>query len=264
MNYGFIGLGNMAGAILRGMKKSGNYEDCAVYGFNRSPGKTEALADSIGLIPVESAYEAAYKADVIVLGVKPQMLDEVLPLIKDAYTADKLVVTMAAGKTLQYYADHLGSDAAVVRVMPNINAKVGLSVTSLCGNENVTDEQLEIAKTMLDSIGATYLLPEKFFAAFSAVSGASVAYTCMYIDSLAKGGVKAGLTKTQALEIAALATLGTAQLINDTGEHPLAIIDQVASPGGNTIEGILALQENGFESAVHKAVQAAIEKDKKL
>lgn len=264
MNYGFIGLGNMASAILRGMKESGNYENCTIYGFNRSSGKTLALAETCSIIPVQSAFEAADKADIIVLGVKPQMLDEVLPQISAAVRPGKLVISMAAGKSLDYYAGFFGKNAAVVRVMPNINAKVGLAVTAICGSETVTGEMTALAEAMFRAIGQVFTIPEKLFSGFNAMGGASVAFACTYIDALAKAGVKAGFSKPQALEIAAGATLGTAQLILRGGEHPLALIDQVCSPGGTTIEGVMALQEAGFESAIHKAAQAVIDKDKKL
>ena len=148
MVYGFIGLGNMAGAILRGMAGSGSFASDTLCGFNRSPGKTQKLAQEIGLVPCESAKEVAEKADVLVLGVKPQMLPEVLEPIKGAIHPDKLVVTIAAGKGFSFYASYFGENVPLVRVMPNICAQVLCSASAVCPNAACTPEQVELVRAM--------------------------------------------------------------------------------------------------------------------
>ena len=264
MVYGFIGLGNMAGAILRGMAGSGNFNRDTLCGFNRSPGKTRKLAQEIGLVPCESAKEVAEKADVLVLGVKPQMLPDVLEPIKDAIHPDKLVVTIAAGKGFSFYASYFGENVPLVRVMPNICAQVLCSASAVCPNAACTPEQVELVRAMFRSVGEVYDIPEAQFSAFSALGGASGAFVQMYIDALSSAGVKAGLSRALAQKIACQATLGAAKLCQETGEHPMALVDKVTSPGGTTIEGVHVLKKQGFESAVIEAVNAIIEKDKRL
>ena len=166
MVYGFIGLGNMAGAILRGMEGSGNFSRDTLCGFNRSPGKTRKLAQEIGLVPCESAKEVAEKADVLVLGVKPQMLPDVLEPIKGAIHPDKLVVTIAAGKGFSFYASYFGENVPLVRVMPNICAQVLCSASAVCPNAACTPEQVELVRAMFRSVGEVYDIPEAQFSAF--------------------------------------------------------------------------------------------------
>ena len=264
MIYGFIGLGNMAGAIIRGMAGCGSFAADTICGFNRSPEKTKKLAQETGLVPCEGAKETAEKADVLVLSVKPQMLPDVLPLIADTITPEKLVVTIAAGKGFDFYASYFGSAVPLVRVMPNICAQVLCSASAVCPNSACTPEQTELVRAMFRSVGAVYDVPEAQFSAFSALGGASGAFVQMYIDALSSAGVKAGLSRRLAQEIACQATLGAAKLCQETGEHPMALVDKVTSPGGTTIEGVHALKKRGFEAAVIEAVDAVIEKDRKL
>lgn len=264
MIYGFIGLGNMAGAIIRGMAGSGSFASDTICGFNRSPEKTQKLSQDAGLAPCESAKDVAEKSDVLVLAVKPQMLSDVLPLITDAVTPETLVVTIAAGKGFDFYASYFGPDVPLVRVMPNICAQVLCSASAVCPNQNCTPEQVELVRAMFRSVGEVYDVPEAQFSAFSALGGASGAFVQMYIDALSSAGVKAGLSRALAQKIACQATLGAAELCKKTGEHPMALVDKVTSPGGTTIEGVHVLKKCGFEAAVIDAVDAVIEKDRRL
>ena len=261
MIYGFIGLGNMAGAILRGMYRSGDFADDTLCGFNRSPGKTQTLRQEIGLKAMESARDVVEASDVVVLGVKPQMLPEVLPDIADLVTPEKLVVTIAAGKSLAFYAEYFGAEVPVVRVMPNINARVGAAATAVCGNAAATEAQVARVRAMFQALGTVYDIPEHQFAAFTAMAGSSGAFVHLYIDALASAGVKAGLSKPLAEALAAQATIGAALLTKESDEHPIALLDQVCSPGGSTIEGVHVLKQLGFESAVQQAAEAVIRKD---
>ena len=148
--------------------------------------------------------------------------------------------------------------------MPNINAAVGEAVSAFCGNKNATEKDLAFAENMCKSFGTAVSLPEKHFPLFGVIGGSSPAFAYMFIDSLARAAVKNGMPKNQALEICAQAVLGSAKMILESKEHPMELADKVCSPGGTTIEGVLSLRENGFEAAVARAVQAAVEKDKLL
>ena len=264
MKYGFIGLGNMAGAILRGMHRSGNFSRDTLLGYNRSEAKTEALRAEIGLVPCKSAREVAERADVLVLAVKPQMLPDVLPEIQDVVTPQTLVISIAAGRPTTYYEDIFTDGVPVVRVMPNINAKVGLSATAVCAGKHAESEHIGLARKLFSAVGTVYTLKEEQFAAFMAIAGASGAFVHLYIDALASAGVKAGLARPFAEELACQTVLGSAMLTHQSDKHPIALMDEVCSPGGTTIEGVHTLKRLGFETAVQQAVQAIIEKDKTL
>ena len=263
MIYGFIGLGNMASAILRGMVQSGRFPQGTLRGYNRTQEKALALEKELGLVLCQSERETAERADAVVLCVKPQMLDGVLERIAPAMSADKLILTIAAGKETGWYEERLGP-VPVIRVMPNINARVGKSVSAMCAGPYARPEHLSVARDMFSTVGTVYDVEERLFSAFSAIGGASGAFVHLYIDALASAGVQAGIPRPLSQEIACRVVEGSALLTAQSPEHPIALMDQVCSPGGTTIEGVHALKRLGFETAVQQAVRAVIEKDKKL
>ena len=170
---------------------------------------------------------------------------------------------MAAGKELAWLSARLGH-GCIVRAMPNINAVVGASVTGWCAGEQVTEEQKALAARLLSTFGTAVEVPEKFMGIVGAIGGAAPAYTYLYINALAEAAVQAGMPKGMAVEIAAAMAEGSGRMVRLSGQHPWALIDQVTSPGGTTVEGLLALQQGGFEPAVHGAVQAVLDKDKRM
>lgn len=259
IKYGFIGLGNMASAIIAGMKNSGKYSMSNVFGYDTLPGK----AQECGVCGCDSAEALCKSVDVIILAVKPQILPKVLPTVKEN-AGDALIVSIAAGKTIAYFQEALSGNTPIVRVMPNINARAGAATAAFCPNEFVSEEQKSLVEEMLKTIGTLVQLPENMFSVFTALAGSSPAFTYMYIDALARAAVAYGMPKAQALEIAASSVFGSAKLVMESGEHPYALADSVCSPAGTTIDGVLTLQDNAFESVVHKAVAAVIEKDKRL
>lgn len=264
MKYGFIGLGNMAGAIIEGMVSSGEFSSDEIYGFNRSEAKTLALRDKCGVIPCTSAAELVSKVEVIVLAVKPQMMEGVLHDIGALITSDKTVITIAAGKECAWYEARLCGGVPVVRVMPNINAKVKSAVSSVCGGRSAEERHLQIAEGIFSTVGKVYRIEEKLFPAFSAMGGASGAFILLYIDALAEAGVRAGFARPLAEEIATATVIGSGLLAESSEEHPIALMNKVCSPGGTTVEGIIKLKELGFETAVQQGLQAIIDKDRLL
>ncbi len=262
---GFIGTGNMATAIIKGVLKSGMLkgEDIAVYDIAAE--KSQVLADEYGLNIFESENEIASKCDKIVLSVKPNVFPSLLEKIDaDLKENNPLVISIAAGKTTEFIRSCLSYDANIVRVMPNINAKVGGAVSAYCGNGNASESDLAFVKELCESCGIAVNISESLFSTYSAIGGCSPAFVYMFIDSLARAAVKNGMPKATALEVAAGAVLGSAKMILESEEHPWQLVDQVCSPGGTTIEGVASLQKDGFEAAVINAVQAAVDKDKKL
>lgn len=265
MTIGFIGGGNMAGAIIRGLLAAGVYRAGEILVTDITPERSGECAARLGVTPAETARELVERSDTVVLAVKPVVFSALLPELSAVLrTKNPLVVSIAAGKTLDFIEEQLGFSPALVRVMPNINAKVSASMSAFCANANVSQEQKKQVARMFGAVGQVKELDEHFFPLFGVIAGSAPAFACLFIDSIARAAVKNGMQKQVALEIAAQTVLGSAKLILESGEHPWALIDQVCSPGGTTIEGIAALQENGLETAVCKAVDAAVEKDKRL
>ena len=261
MKYGFIGLGNMGSAIISGMAASGKFRSDNIFGFNRSESKTLALRDKHGLIPCKSAAELVRRSEVVVLAVKPQMMPALLEEIGELLTPDKTVITIAAGKSCAWYEERLPEGTPVVRIMPNINAKVKAAVSSVCGGRYASEEHIKIAEGVFSTVGKVYRIEEKMFPAFSAMGGASGAFVLLYIDALAEAGVRAGFARPLAEEIAVNTVVGSGLLCMDSKEHPIALMNRVCSPGGTTIEGVCKLKELGFETAVQQGLAAIIEKD---
>ena len=262
---GFIGTGNMATAIIKGVLSSGMLkgEDIAVFDIARD--KTEALAAEYGLNIFDSENEIAEKCDKVILSVKPNVFFSLLKKIDSELKANNpLIISIAAGKTIEFISSCLTYDAKIVRVMPNINAKVGGAVSAYCGKENVSECELMFVKKLCESFGIAVNISENLFSTYSAIGGCSPAFVYMFIDSMARAAVKNGMPKATALEVVAGAVFGSAKMILESNEHPWQLVDQVCSPGGTTIEGVASLQKDGFEVAVTNAVQAAIDKDKRL
>ena len=256
MIYGFIGLGNMGGAILRGMRASERFKDCGIFAYD--PSVKSDMAKNLG-----SAAEVCSAADTVIAAVKPQVIESVLRGVADELSG-KLLISIAAGKTIAFLEGCLGSDTKIVRVMPNINAAVLSATSAFCASANATEEDRQTARGIFETIGTVTELEEKFFSAFSAIAGCSPAFTYMYIDALARAAVRAGMPRSQALSVASSAVLGSAKMVTESDEHPMQLCDRVCSPGGTTIEGVMRLRALGFEDAVHEAVKAAIDKDLSL
>ena len=264
MTIGLIGAGNMATAIARGLAANGfQAGQLAVYDVDAQ--KMATLFEQTGARPCESAQDLIACSDAVILAVKPQVFPMLLPTLSTAFHRhEPLIISIAAGKTIADIEGMVGGGLPIVRVMPNINAKVGEALSAYCGNELVTDEGIALVVSILEAIGEAIAIDEKFFPLFSAMAGCSPAFHLLYIDAIARAGVRYGLPKDTSLKIASQAVLGTVRLLQETGEHPAALIDQVCSPGGTTIEGVCALKANQFEDTVMKAIKASLEKDLSL
>ena len=262
---GFIGTGNMASAMISGLVSSKTLKGGEIAVFDVDAEKASALAKKFGLGVFETSKELVKNCSRLVLSIKPNILPLVLSELKDVIKeTDPLVISIAAGKSLSFLEERLFDSVRLIRVMPNINATVGEAVSAFCGNKNATEEDLAFAEKMCTSFGSAVRLQESMFPLFGVIGGSSPAFAYMFIDAMARAAVKNGMPKAQATEICAQAVLGSAKMILESKEHPMELTDRVCSPGGTTIEGVLSLQKNGFESAVAAAVNAAVEKDKLL
>ena len=264
MRYGFIGLGNMATAIIKGMVLSREYEPKKILGHDPYSKEGRTFVTEMGGEAFDSLAQLVANANFLILAVKPQVMPSVLEELRELGISGKLVISIAAGRSLSFLRDGLGSDVAIARVMPNINAKVGAATSAFALNKHCTEAQKIVVQALFATVGTIMELPEEQFSIFTAIAGSSPAFTYMYFDALARAAVREGLSKAKALEIAASSVYGSAKMILESREHPFALIDLVSSPGGTTVDGICTLQEHGFESAVHKAVAATTQKEKKL
>ena len=197
MNFGFIGAGNMVSAIVKGMTiGTKSYDGNCIYITSKSGITAGRLAKNCSAHFCKTADDVISASDVLVLGVKPHVLAEILPSMKQAIQKKKpLVISIAAGKTLDYIGTFLAEKTPIIRVMPNINGKIGASTTGICKNDFVTNEQFDTAKNMFSTIGSVIEISEEQFSIFSVIGGASVAFVYLYIDALSRAALKAGMPK---------------------------------------------------------------------
>ncbi len=259
MKYGFIGCGNMGGAIAKALAKSTT--DFAI--TDRS-GKAIALAAEIPC-GYFSSEEIASRCERIFLGVKPHMMKGVLAPLQPILAQEKpLLITMAAGLTTAQIEEFAGCEIPVIRIMPNTPVAIGKGVIQYCRNDLVTDEVLKDFLWDMRFSGILDELEERLIDAGSAISGSGPAYVYLFIEALADGAVACGIPRAKALEYAAATVIGAGEMVLATGQHPGALKDAVCSPGGSTIEGIRALENHGFRAAAMEAVIATWNRNKQL
>lgn len=262
-NFGFIGLGNMTQAIIKGLIASKEIKPDNIYGMNRTYFKAEKMHDELGIQAVQSAAEIMEICKVVVLGVQPQNLEETIAVVRPFVKENHIIISIAAGKTLDWLVSTISAQCNVFRVMPNINAIAGSSTSCYCTNSDDIEAK-QLVEQIFSCVGSIFEMEESLFSTFTSIACASPAFTYMYIDSLARAAVKEGMPKLLALQIAASSVLGSAKMVIESGEHPWALVDQVCSPGGTTIRGVMSLQQNNFESTVHQAIDAVSKRDAEL
>lgn len=267
MRIGFIGCGNMAKPIIRGLIRKGSIcgETLSVYVYDIMRDMLREFCAAAGAVAVDSYADVVENCDVVVLAVKPQVFPELLPELADGLKKHRpFIVSIAAGKTTEYIASFFDHNAAVGRIFPNLNAEVGQSVSAYCANENVPENGKEILRGICESFGTAFELEEALFPVFGVLSGCAPAYTFMYIGALARAAEENGLDAAMALRVASRMAIGSAMTLEESGEKPGTLIGRVCSPGGTTIEGITYLHENGFEDTLKNAFRASYEKDKRI
>lgn len=268
MTIGFIGAGTMASAIISGIVERGIVPPGDVVVHDPNGAASAALAQKLGVRVAESNESLVDAVDTVVLAIKPQAFGDVLPPLAAALAEHgTLVVSIAAGTSLARIEGLLGEHGTaqpIVRVMPNVNAQIGAGMAAVAGNAVASEAQVAEIIELFRAVGDAIELPEASFATFTAIAGSAPAYAFLFIDSLARGALKAGMPKALATRIAAQTVLGSARLVLESGEHPWTLIDKVCSPGGTTIAGLMALEDGGFTSTVVDSVSATIERDLEL
>ena len=259
MKYGFIGCGNMGGAIARALRKS----TADIMLCDRS-GKGRELARELG-VAYGTAQQVVQECDRIFLAVKPHMMQLVLePLRPELARREPLLITMAAGLEMQKIASFAGGDPGIIRIMPNTPTAIGRGVIPYCCTRGGGEDSLNDWLADMQPCGLLEELEEGLMDAASALSGSGPAYMYMFLEALADGGVACGLPRSKAMNYAAMTMAGAAQMYLTTGTHPGALKDAVCSPGGSTIAGVRILEERGFRGAAMDCVCAAYAKNKEL
>ena len=259
MKYGFIGCGNMGGAIARALSKA-TTDIFLSDPSDRTPAFAKELACSYG-----DNMAAAQSCDRLFLAVKPQIMEKALSPIAAVLRERKpLIITIAAGIAISRIQEIIGAPLPIIRIMPNTPVMLGKGMILYCRNELVSDEMLEDFLQDMRFAGVLDSIPEHLIDAGSAVSGCGPAYMYMFIEAMADGAVACGVPRDKAITYAAATMAGAAEMVLQTGQHPGALKDAVCSPGGSTIAGVKALEEGGFRGAVMNCVSAAYTRTKEL
>ncbi len=264
MKLGFIGCGNMAKAIMGGIIRNGIVPAESIIASDVSAAALETAGKTLGVRTTLQNAEVAKQSETIFLAVKPQYYEEVIRGIADEVDEDRLVITIAPGKTLEWLESTFGKPAHIVRTMPNTPAMVGEGITAACPNKYVTGEERERAQSLLSGFGKAEIIPENLMDAVVSVSGSSPAYVFMMIEAMADAAVSDGMPRAQAYTFAAQAVMGSAKMVLETGKHPGELKDMVCSPAGTTIEAVRVLEEKGFRSSILEAMKACTKKAKSM
>jgi pyrroline-5-carboxylate reductase len=261
---GFVGAGNMAEALIKGLLGAGVARK-QIVASDHTAERVGHLHKSYGIKAVEDNPEVVRAADIVILAVKPQIVPKVLDEIARAVTAEKLIVSIAAGVPIEAIEAHLHQRAPIVRVMPNTPALVQAGAAALVAGAHATEADLAVVKAIFDSVGTSVVLDdESLMDAVTGLSGSGPAYIFVIIDALADAGVRVGLSRDVSLTLAAQTVLGAAKMLLETGEHPGALKDKVTSPGGTAIAGLHTLEQGGLRTTLINAVEAATKRSREL
>ncbi len=260
----FLGGGNMAEALLKGLIAAGTAKPDQVLVSDIFPDRLEHLRKTYGIIIQRNNIDAAREAGIVLLSVKPQVIEKVMTEIAPAMDDTKLVISIAAGVTIGRMEKALGEKTRVVRVMPNTPALVMAGAAGIAAGKNANSDDISLVQLIFSSVGRSVVVDEKLMDAVTGLSGSGPAYVFMIIDALSDAGVKEGLPRALALELAAQTVYGSAKMVLETKEHPGKLRDMVTSPGGTTIEGLHALEKGKLRATLMNAVEAATARSKEL
>jgi pyrroline-5-carboxylate reductase len=261
---GFVGGGNMGEALIKGLLGASLVPASAIHATDVRLERLKELDRLYGIQVSSDNAELVRHADIVILAVKPQIMDAVLKEIAPAVTRKKLLISIAAGVSTAKIRAVLHKDARLIRVMPNTPALVLEGVTAIAKAEGLEPDDLDAASEIFRAVGRVVVLEETLLDAVTGLSGSGPAYVAVVIESLADGGVRMGLDRITAMTLATQTVLGAAKLLLETGLHPGALKDMVSSPGGTSIAGIAALEEGGIRTTFIKAVERATERSKEL
>ncbi len=261
---GIIGAGNMGGALVRGVVRSGVVSPDRLIVGDPSAEVRAALARECGVAVDADSATVVERADVVLLAVKPFLLRDVVAGVRDRARDDQLVLSVVAGVRGETIQEAFGRKLAVVRAMPNLPATVGAGATAIAAVAPAGPAELDLAESIFGAVGAVARVSEHQLDAVTGLSGSGPAYVYTVIEALADGGVLVGLPRDVARELAVQTVLGAAEVVKKSGEHPAVLRDRVTTPGGTTIAGLKALEDHGLRAALQSAVVAATERSREL
>lgn len=268
MKIGLIGCGAMGSAIIRGACANGLISGADLVVNDCYEPAAQKLKEDLGAHFEPSNPKLVGDTDMVIVAVKPQHQAELLHEVSAAAQAKRtIIVSIAAGRNLADMEECLGGQVPVVRVMPNVNATVGASMSALCGGKYASDEDLAKAQQIFEAVGETTIIKEELFSVYSALAGCSPAWIFRFIDALAQTAVSHGMPKAQGTKAAAQAVVGSGLMVLkalEDGKVPAQLVDQVCSPAGTTVAGLLAMEDKGFSPSVRSAVDAAVWRDQEL
>jgi pyrroline-5-carboxylate reductase len=259
-----VGTGNMGEAILRGVLEADWADPKSLRASHPRQERREELTEELGITLVEDNAEAARWADIVVVAVKPQIIEGVLDGIADAVTPDDLVVSIAAGVETSTAEAHLPDGVPVVRAMPNVTVTVDVGATAVCAGTHATEKGLAAAKAIFEAVGVAVEVDEYLMDAVTGLSGTGPMYIFQIIEGLSDAGVKVGLSRHDANTLAVHTVLGAAEMAVETDKHPGELKDMVTSPGGTAISALHSMEQNGLRALLIDAVEAATERSKEL
>ncbi len=264
LTIGFLGAGKMATALARGFIRAEIVFPKEIIASDLSGVARSAFAKETGAKTATANVDVLKFASVLILAVKPDHVAGVLAELRDHFTKQHLLISIAAGVPIAKLEDGLGATARVIRVMPNTPALVGESASAFALGKSATATDGELAQKLLSAVGVAFQVKESLLDAVTGLSGSGPAYVYQFIEALSDGGVATGLPRDVATKLAAQTVLGAAKMVLETGQHPGALKDMVTSPGGTTIEGLHELEKGKLRGVVMNAVRAATEKSRKL
>jgi pyrroline-5-carboxylate reductase len=259
-----LGAGKMGGILLQSFLKENLFAPERIHATVNHPERALALSTQWGVDVSTDNVKAVSQADLILLGVKPFQVSDLLAEISPALTPAKTLISFVASVKTSAIEEATGLELGVIRAMPNTPAALGAGAIALCRGRHVTANQLELAQRIFETVGRTVLVDEKHMDAVTGLSGSGPAYMYIIIEALAEAGVKVGLSRDVATQLAAQTAFGSAKMVLETGYHPALLKDAVTTPGGCTIDGILELEEGGLRVTLIKAVMRATERAKQL
>jgi pyrroline-5-carboxylate reductase len=259
-----LGAGKMGGILLQAFLKNNLIDAEHIFATVQHPDRALALSAQFGVEVTTDNLHAAEQADVILLGVKPTQVPAVVEQIRSALNKDKMLLSFAASVTTRSIEDAAGCELGVIRAMPNTPSMLAAGVTALCSGRFVSDQQMMVAQKIFQTVGRTVVVDEKHMDAVTGLSGSGPAFLYIIIEALAEAGVNVGLPRDVATLLAAQTTYGSARMVLETGYHPALLKDQVTTPAGCTVDGILELEEGGLRVTLIKAVKRATMRAKEL
>jgi pyrroline-5-carboxylate reductase len=261
---GFLGAGNMSGALIKGLLHAKVLPPDRIFASDAKSERLAHLHDTHGIRTTTDNHALLKECDVVVLGVKPQVIDKVLTEVGGEFRSDQLIISVAAGVPIEALEARLPKGARVVRSMPNTPATVQAGATAIAAGAHAKEDDLRIARELFEAVGRVVILDEGLLDAVTGLSGSGPAYVMLIIEALADGGVKVGLHRDTAMLLAAQTVFGSALLLLETGEHPGRLKDMVTSPGGTAIAGLHTLESGALRKTLMDAVEVATKRAAEL